>query len=88
MRDEEAREREAKAALERVARESETLGSSALARTGRRVGDHFLARDAHGQTEAGGTDPAEVWGRRIGRGLSLLGVIGLAWYLGVQMGWW
>jgi len=38
--------------------------------------------------EGGGTDPVEVWGRRIGRGLSLVGVIVLAYWLGLQLGWW
>ena len=43
---------------------------------------HFAARDA------GGSDPIELWGRRIGRALSLVGVIVLAWLLGVQLHWW
>jgi len=80
------RAREARAALERAARDSETVGSSALARGARRVGDHFAGRDAVG--EGGATDPIEVWGRRIGRGLSLVGVVLLAWWLGVQLRWW
>jgi hypothetical protein len=87
MRDEERR-REAEAALERVRRDSETIGSSSLARAARRVGDHMTGRDAVGQAEGGGTDPIEVWGRRIGRALSLLGVIGLTLWLGFQLGWW
>ena len=82
------REREAKEALERVARDSETVGASALARAGRRLGDHFAARDAIGAAEGGGTDPVEIWGRRIGRGLSLVAVVALAWWLGVQLRWW
>jgi hypothetical protein len=87
MRDEE-RKRESEEALRRVARDSETVGSSALARNARRVGDHFSGRDAVGQGEAGETDPVEVWGRRIGRGLSLVGVVVLAIWLGFQLGWW
>jgi hypothetical protein len=82
---EQDREEEAKAALERVARDSETIGASSLARMGRRVGDHFAGRDA---MDAEGADPVEVWGRRIGRALSLVGVIALAWWLGVQLHWW
>ena len=82
---EQDRENEAKAALERVARDSETIGASSLARMGRRVGDHFAGRDAMG---AEGADPVEVWGRRIGRALSLVGVVALAWWLGVQLHWW
>ncbi len=87
MKDEERR-RESEEALRRVARDSETVGSSAMARSARRVGDHFAGRDAVGQGEGGATDPIEVWGRRIGRGLSLLGVLALAYWLGVQLRWW
>ena len=80
-------ERESKAALERVARECETIGGSSLAGAGRRVGDHFGARDAVGEG-AGGTDPIEVWGRRIGRALSLIGVVVLAYLVGAQLRLW
>lgn len=70
--------------LDRVARESETVGSSALARVGR----HFAGADAVGADPSGGTDPAELWGKRVGRLLSgLLGLV-LAWWLGAQLGWW
>ena len=82
------RERGAREALERVRRDSESLGSSSLARAGRRVGDHFAGRDAAGEAEGGGTDPIEVWGRRIGRGLSVVGVVALSLWLGRQLGWW
>jgi hypothetical protein len=85
MRDEE-RQQASRDALERAARDSETIGSSALARSARRVADHFAGRDA-GERD-GGTDPAELWGRRIGRALSLLGVVLLAYWLGVQARWW
>lgn len=84
----EARGKESRETLERVARESETIGSSALARSARGVGDHFAAKDALGAAEGGGTDPAELWGRRIGRALSLLGVVALTYWLGVQARWW
>lgn len=84
----EHREREVREALERLRRDSESLGSSSLARAGRRVGDHFSGHDAAGEAEGGGTDPIEVWGRRIGRGLSLVGVIVLSLWLGRQLGWW
>ena len=73
-RDEKMR-REALDALERVKHESETIGTSALARTARRAADHFSAKDA------AKNDAIEVWGSRIGRGLSLVGVIALAIYL-------
>ena len=87
MKDED-RQKESREALERVARESETVGSSALARSAKRVTDHFAGKDAVGSAEGGGTDPAELWGRRIGRALSLLGVILLTYLLGVQARWW
>ena len=84
MRDEERR-LEAQRALDRAARDAETVGTSALARAGRHVSDHFAARDA----EAGAdVDPIEVWGRRIGRALSLVGVVVLTAWLGFQLGWW
>ena len=48
-------------------------------------GDHFGAKDAVGAGEGGGTDPIELWGRRIGRALSLVGVVVLAIWLLVQL---
>ena len=77
--------REAREALERVRRDTETLGSSALARMGRQAGEHFGAKDAVGTGEGGGTDPIELWGRRIGRALSLIGVVILTIWLLVQL---
>jgi hypothetical protein len=85
---EDARAREARDALERVRRDSESVGTSALARASRRFGDHVSARDAVGEAEGGRTDPIELWGRRIGRGLSVIGALLLAWYLGVQLRLW
>jgi len=78
---EQEREREAREALERVKRDSESVGSSALARMSRQAQDHFSARDALGAGEGGETDPVELWGRRIGRPLSLIVFVGLAVYL-------
>jgi hypothetical protein len=77
--------REAREALERVRRDTETLGSSALARMGRQAGEHFGAKDAVGAGEGSGTDPIELWGRRIGRALSLVGVVILTIWLLVQL---
>ena len=77
------REREAREALERVQRDTDTLGSSALARMGRRAGDHFGGKDA--VDPDGRTDPIELWGRRIGRVLSLIGVVILGLWLLVQL---
>jgi tetrahydromethanopterin S-methyltransferase subunit G len=85
MSDRDRDAREAREALERVQRDTETLGSSALARMGQRAGEHFGARDAIGSAEGGGTDPVELWGRRIGRMLSLIGVVILGLWLLVQL---
>jgi hypothetical protein len=52
---------------------------------GRRMGDHFGGKDAVGAAESGGTDPVELWGRRIGRSLSIVGVIVLTLWLLVQL---
>ena len=81
------RQREAREALERVARESETIGNSSLDRVGRRIGDHFSARDAVDEAE-GATDPVELWGRRVGRALSLIGLVVLAYLVGGQLRLW
>ena len=83
-----SRDRESREALERVRRDSETLGTSSLARIAQRAGDHFGARDAVGAAEGGGTDPVELWGSRIGRAISVLVAVGLVWWLGVQLRWW
>ena len=86
MKDEE-RSAEARRALDRASRDAELFGGSALARAGRHVADHFAARDARG-AEGDAADPMEVWGRRIGRALSLVGVVALTAWLGLQLGWW
>ncbi|MEM1364819.1 MAG: hypothetical protein AAGH82_03620 [Pseudomonadota bacterium] len=62
--------------LERVAEQSEVLGSSGFARTASRARDHMLGADAPDQD-----DWAEVWGRRIGRTLGLLFAAYLVWWL-------
>lgn len=81
---EDAPEREAKAILDRVKRDQEGVLASSMAR----ASDHFAAKDAVGQGDGGGTDPIELWGRRIGRSLSLIGVIVLGYLLGVQLRLW
>jgi len=63
--------------LERAGDESELVFSSAVKRAAERARDHFTAADAEGK------DWTEVWGRRIGRALSLLAVLALAYYLAV-----
>ena len=75
---EEEQRREALRNLETL-RDSDTFATSALARTARRAGDHFAARDA--VAGDGSVDRIELWGRRIGRGLSLAGLVALAIYL-------
>ena len=52
--------------------------SSSLAK----AGEHFGAKDTE---EA---DATERWATRIGRGLSVIAFVFLAWYLGVQLKWW
>ena len=75
---EDEQRREALATLKSLG-DSDTFATSALARTARRAGDHFTGRDA---VEADGSvDRIELWGRRIGRGLSLAGFVALAIYL-------
>jgi len=74
---EEEQRREALATLASL-RDSDTVVSSALARTAKRATDHFAAKDA--VREDGSVDRIELWGRRIGRALSLAGLIALAIY--------
>ena len=60
MRDQE-RPKASREALEGAPAELEgSIGSSALARSARRVADHFAGRDAVNERD-GGTDPAELW---------------------------
>jgi hypothetical protein len=75
----EARRREALDALDKLRRERAPLAGSGLADAARRAGRHFAAADAVGPD--GTRDPIELWGRRIGRALSLLAVIALSIYL-------
>ncbi len=75
----EARRREALATLDNLRRDRAPLSGSGLADAARRAARHFAAADAVGPD--GARDPIELWGRRIGRALSLLAVIALAVYL-------
>jgi len=75
---EEDQRREALATLSALS-ESDTVVTSALARTARRATDHFAAKDA--VAEDGSVDRIELWGRRIGRALSLACFVALAIYL-------
>jgi hypothetical protein len=65
------RAEEARRALDAVKRDSHLLGSSAMAR----AADHFSGGDA----PPGGR--IEIWGRRIGRGLSLIFALYLVGWL-------
>jgi hypothetical protein len=73
-----ARAAEAKAALDRVKRDQEGFLGSSMAR----AADHFSAKDAPSD------DRIEILGRRIGRALSAVGVVVLAWWLGHQLKIW
>jgi len=75
----EARRREALDALDKLRRDRAPLAGSGLADAARRTARHFAAADAVGPD--GARDPIELWGRRIGRALSLLAVIALSIYL-------
>jgi 3-isopropylmalate/(R)-2-methylmalate dehydratase large subunit len=49
---------------------------------GARAGEHFAAKDTDPK------DATEVWATRVGRTLSLIAFVGLAWYFGHQLNWW
>ena len=68
-------ERESKRVLSRVDNDSETVGSSSFARSAEKTRDHFLGKDSDPN------DPIEVWGKRIGRGLSIAITVVLVLYL-------
>lgn len=75
--DDKAREEEARRTLERVSTDSEIIGQSTLARTVDRARAHMAGEDADAD------DRVEVWGRRVGRGLSLVVFLVLAiWLVG------
>ena len=61
--------------LERIGDQSEVIGTSSFVRTANRARDHFAGADARQD------DAIEVWGRRIGRALSVIFVIVLIWWL-------
>ena len=71
------RAREARRILDRVEVDTESLGTSSLARSAGRARDHFMGADADQD------DWAELWGRRIGRLASLAITIALiVWLVG------
>jgi hypothetical protein len=73
------RRREAVETLDKLKGDRAPLAGSSLTDAARRAARHFAAADVIGPD--GTRDPIELWGRRIGRGLSLLAVIALAIYL-------
>ena len=74
---------ESREALRQVERDTQTIVGSPLTR----AKSHFAGADAHGTGIDGGTDPIELWGRRIGRALSVGLALALCWWLGSQLGW-
>lgn len=68
-------EAEAKRILERVAQESETVGTSSAKRVAERVKGHMTAQDADEN------EWAELWGKRIGRVLGAIFVVVLIIHL-------
>jgi len=66
---------EAKKILERVKQESETVGTSSMRRTAENITSHLKAEDADEN------EWAELWGKRIGRSLSVIFCIVLVIYL-------
>lgn len=72
---EDVREAEAKRILDRVAEESETVGTSSMRRVADRIGGHIGANDVDQERWS------EVWGTRIGRVLGLIFFIGLLIYM-------
>jgi hypothetical protein len=71
VKDERDRSGESRRIIERAERDAQNLFTASI----RRAGRHFAA------AEVDPSDKVELWGRRIGRGLSLLGVIILAYLL-------
>lgn len=71
----EDQEAEARKILTRVEQQSETVGTSSLRRTAENIKAHMQAEDANEN------EWAELWGKRIGRTLSVLFFIGLVIYL-------
>ncbi len=69
------KQQEAKKILERVQQESETVGASSMRRTAEHITSHIKADDADEN------EWAELWGKRIGRTLSVIFFIVLVIYL-------
>jgi len=68
---------EARRILDRVQRESETVGTSSMARTTEQFKKHISGYDGNAEDD----DPIEVLGKRIGRSLGWIAVVLLIIYL-------
>jgi hypothetical protein len=77
--DDQQQRREAQETLDHL-RDHPTYAGSALASAGRRAAEHFAGHDPADRTLEP-PDAVELWGRRIGRALSLAGCVALAAYL-------
>ena len=66
---------EAQRILDRVSEESETIGRSSMRRVAESLSGHLGANDVKDDSWA------EIWGTRIGRGLGLIFVVVLIFYL-------
>jgi hypothetical protein len=73
------RRAESRRILERVSREAESGGHSAIDRAARRARDHVTAADVDRD------DWVEYWGTRIGRILGLLLLVGLIVWLVIYL---
>ena len=73
------RKAESRRILERVSREAESGGHSAIDRAARRARDHVTAADVDRD------DWVEYWGTRIGRMLGLLLLVGLIVWLVIYL---
>jgi hypothetical protein len=73
------RKAESRRILERVSREAESGGHSAIDRAARRARDHVTAADVDRD------DWVEYWGTRIGRILGLLLLVGLIVWLVIYL---
>ena len=66
---------EARKDLQRIGDQREVIGTLSFVRTANGARDHFAGADAPDG------DAIEIWGRRVGRGLAVIFVIVLVWYL-------
>lgn len=71
----EERRRQSERILDSVNTTSEVVGTSSLVRTANKTRDHLMGADADPD------DQIEVWGKRIGRGLSIVAFVALALWL-------